>query len=304
MMDLATRRPLVFCPQLTPESSVVDSVIASCAIPGVLSATRAIHRGVPTPTVHQLIDGGAWSNFPLFVFTDLDFRAWVKKNGTGRRCRTEAVTIGYILDDVAPLEPARVHGFIENQGSDNRFDLGSAETSSNILLYVLSRLTSSLVGRLALAVALFTAGAVSIAQLPSIAQSYDLWAEHALPLVARPLPFAMLTALLILMVTVLFVLVLGLLLAGHVVLNVVVPAGIAALGPATGVPPWVGSAKSTLIISVPASGLRTMSFMASEKRCRAAIRTASEMVLRCCLDGSRLVRQGETQNQRVLAQTR
>jgi len=75
--DLSLRRPFVFSPHETPNCSVADAVVASSAIP---FAFRSSLLKVPdnadetTWHHHTIVDGGVWSNFPLFIFEDAAFR--------------------------------------------------------------------------------------------------------------------------------------------------------------------------------------------------------------------------------------
>lgn len=71
-MDLSTQQPVVFCPQLTPDFPVARAVVASSAIPVAFPSVK-----VRDPDgVRRLVDGGAWANYPSFVFLDEDFRAF------------------------------------------------------------------------------------------------------------------------------------------------------------------------------------------------------------------------------------
>lgn len=90
-LDLSTRQPLVFCPQLTPDSPVAAAVVASSAIPVAFPPARMSVNG----ETHRLVDGGTWSNYPSFVFLDKDFRDWAGLPETNR------TTIGFILDPPA-----------------------------------------------------------------------------------------------------------------------------------------------------------------------------------------------------------
>ena len=58
----------MFNHRLTPDVSVVEAVLASCAIPGAFPSGRLAVGGTPEPTVQRLVDGGTWANYPTFVF--------------------------------------------------------------------------------------------------------------------------------------------------------------------------------------------------------------------------------------------
>jgi predicted acylesterase/phospholipase RssA len=90
-MDLATGQPFVLSPDLTPDVSVADAVVASSAIPVAFPAQRfEIDR-----EVRRLVDGGVWANYPSFIFLDADFRA----SHTLHDGAEQRDTIGFVLDN-------------------------------------------------------------------------------------------------------------------------------------------------------------------------------------------------------------
>lgn len=99
-MDLATGQPIVFSPDLTPDASVADAVVASSAIPVAFPSPRVEVDG----EVRRLADGGVWSNYPSFVFLDDDFRAAHSEIDDGAEGRD---TLGFILDDIKPERVAK-----------------------------------------------------------------------------------------------------------------------------------------------------------------------------------------------------
>jgi predicted acylesterase/phospholipase RssA len=78
--DVSVGRQVVFNARWTPLVSVTRAVLASAAIPG------AFLRGdlrVPLSgdgegpyVIHTIVDGGVWSNFPMFVFEDAAYQQW------------------------------------------------------------------------------------------------------------------------------------------------------------------------------------------------------------------------------------
>lgn len=78
--DVSVGRQVVFNARWTPLVSVTSAVLASAAIPG------AFLRGdlrVPLSgdregscVIHTIVDGGVWSNFPMFVFEDAAYQQW------------------------------------------------------------------------------------------------------------------------------------------------------------------------------------------------------------------------------------
>lgn len=88
-MDLATRQPVVFSHELTPDMSVTDSVVASSAIPVAFPPSLVEIDG----DIHRLVDGGAYANYPAFVFDDPSFRLHHQI-----RPVEQLPTIGFVLD--------------------------------------------------------------------------------------------------------------------------------------------------------------------------------------------------------------
>lgn len=88
-MDLASRQPIVFSHELTPNLSVADAVVASSAIPVAFPPSLVEVDG----EIHRLVDGGAYANYPSFVFDDPSFRAFHRLPD----CE-DVPTIGFVLD--------------------------------------------------------------------------------------------------------------------------------------------------------------------------------------------------------------
>jgi NTE family protein len=104
-MDLHRKQPIVFNRTTTPNCSVAASVVASCAIPVAMPAGRVLMPADPesrTFDVHRLVDGGAWANYPAFVYSDESFRAYY---GLGE-LREGLQTLGFVLErDPPPMAP-------------------------------------------------------------------------------------------------------------------------------------------------------------------------------------------------------
>jgi predicted acylesterase/phospholipase RssA len=91
-VDVAQQSPIVFSHHDTPECGVVQAVIASAALPGAFKIPAFHAPSFERP--HLVCDGGVWSNFPRFVFTDASFRKL--------RRGDEAVSVpvvGFVLDE-------------------------------------------------------------------------------------------------------------------------------------------------------------------------------------------------------------
>lgn len=93
-VDLDSGQPIVFSPDLTPDMTVADAVVASSSIPVAFPAQR-IRVGTE---VHKVVDGGVWANYPSFVFCDSHFRAYHR--GELRDGAESRTTLGFILDEV------------------------------------------------------------------------------------------------------------------------------------------------------------------------------------------------------------
>lgn len=115
--DLTLRRQIVFNDEYTPNCQVADAVVASAAIPfGFASSDLKLHGadGDGRPWVHTLVDGGVWSNFPMFVFTDAAFRRWRSKGRLHAHLSARPApkyTLGFLLTEAKtdPNDPGRFH---------------------------------------------------------------------------------------------------------------------------------------------------------------------------------------------------
>jgi predicted acylesterase/phospholipase RssA len=75
--DLSIRRQVVFSHLDTPNCAVADAVVASSAIPFAFPSQllQVAQRDNPNAFCHHtIVDGGVWSNLPMFVFEDSAFR--------------------------------------------------------------------------------------------------------------------------------------------------------------------------------------------------------------------------------------
>lgn len=116
-MDLADRQPVVFSHDITPSMSIADAVVASSAIPVVFPPSLIEVDG----ETRRLVDGGAYANYPAFVFDDASFRAH-----HGLPLCTETLTLGFILEQAEQSEPAVEHRFRALPGPRLDSDRGSA----------------------------------------------------------------------------------------------------------------------------------------------------------------------------------
>jgi hypothetical protein len=94
-MDLHRRQPIVFNHQTTGNCEVARAVMASSAIPVAMPVGRvAIREPDGEERVHRLVDGGAWANYPAFVYNDPSFRSFHGLGPVPERGRT----LGFVLD--------------------------------------------------------------------------------------------------------------------------------------------------------------------------------------------------------------
>lgn len=81
--DLSLRRQIIFNWRLTPNCGVADAVVASCSIPfafpsrllKVVEGKKIVkEEEIEIFSHHTIVDGGVWSNFPMFIYEDKAFR--------------------------------------------------------------------------------------------------------------------------------------------------------------------------------------------------------------------------------------
>ncbi len=81
--DLSLKSQMVFSHNETPECEVADAVVASSSIPFAFSS-RILQVREDNDTAkplyhHTIVDGGVWSNFPMYIFEDDAFREFYKR---------------------------------------------------------------------------------------------------------------------------------------------------------------------------------------------------------------------------------
>ena len=108
--DISVGRQAVFNARWTPNVSVCSAVLASAAIPGAFphgDLWVPTHDAPNGLTVHTLVDGGVWSNFPMFVFDDEAFRYWMDRQVASKAARAGALidpppydfVVGFVLEE-------------------------------------------------------------------------------------------------------------------------------------------------------------------------------------------------------------
>lgn len=284
-MDLYRREPLIFHHALTPEASVSAAVVASCAIPGAFPAGRAVIGPADadgSPTVRELVDGGAWANFPWFVFTDRSFRAWL---GTSDAAEDARPVWGFVLDDELKRARPSVRSMLSGalgRKVHRRFDLGPAGTSGSAGAYVMSAVLGNDIIRLITMAVVVLWGGVTLAALPLAARWLVQTLGRSFVAPFSPLLAFLAVAALALVAMLVVVVALGALAFGRVLADTVLPAGQAALGVATGVAPWVGAVpagSADRVLTVPAVGLDTTRFAIPADLRQRAVDAAYEATL-------------------------
>lgn len=283
-MDLATSHPIVFNHVTTPECDIPLAVAASCAIPVAFDSGRLATLNPLSPRgfdVHRIVDGGAWANYPAFVFKDHSFRAY---SGLPRIPDNEPI-VGFVLDRGDTADVSVPWTFRPELETDETHDLG---------IYVRSRRVRAVLKRLdTTRWRLFTFVFWPLAMLAITANSLVgnefgrwRWLESALSgWVSRSVlvtTFAIAGAILIGLALTFFAL-------GREIIRSGIGTVIAAMSVATDVPPWLGTATGDHVVRVPVPRtLGTTRFHISEKERREIIQAArqrSQEQLQRIIDG-------------------
>lgn len=119
--DITRKEPIVFCRDFTPKCQVADAVVASSSIPfafdgGMLTSENLV-MSAPGPkgkTVtlrgfRTVVDGGVWTNFPMFVFRDRTFDNYMRDTlGLEKKQRTDSSD----ASRVAPVVGFQLHELV------------------------------------------------------------------------------------------------------------------------------------------------------------------------------------------------
>ncbi len=272
-VDLATELPVVFCRRTTPDVEVAGAVVASSAIPGAFPGGRAVFSSGDGASVHQLIDGAAWANYPSFIFQDQGFRTWLRGESelTGsassddqRVWAEEAArpVMGFVFGDEKRTEQRNSVGFvpIDRPPVDRRFDLGPTYTSRKRATYLLGATLSSDWARLMIGLALVVWATMAVATLPVGFRRYSTWMAEWAPDFLFPLLLVASLTIVVLAIVVAISTLALLLLASRLLADTVLPAFNAIFGVPMGVPPWIGLGDDSVVIRIPDDGLETTNF--------------------------------------------
>jgi predicted acylesterase/phospholipase RssA len=98
--DLSLHQHVIFSYLETPNCAVADAVVASSSIPFafpsmLLRVPEPINEKEKKSFHHTIVDGGVWSNFPLFVFEDRNFRRFYDRKPEEI---DQARVLGFLLD--------------------------------------------------------------------------------------------------------------------------------------------------------------------------------------------------------------
>jgi Patatin-like phospholipase len=103
--DLSLRQQVVFSHLETPNCAVADAVVASSSIPFAFpSCLLRVPDGGHGVSHHTIVDGGVWSNFPMYVFEDAAFRRFYKRSPEVIESQR---ILGFLLQQGDAEEPPR-----------------------------------------------------------------------------------------------------------------------------------------------------------------------------------------------------
>lgn len=106
--NISQRNQIIFNHQITPNCSVADAVIASSSIPfafpsQLLKTITKTGENDSKKIVDTIVDGGVWANFPIYVFSDIDFRQCYEL--ADEKIKPLEI-IGFLLDSKMDRKPA------------------------------------------------------------------------------------------------------------------------------------------------------------------------------------------------------
>ncbi len=279
-LDLATSSPIVFSVHTTPDLSVTSAVLASSAIPGAFPSARAVNRTKDGYASRRLVDGGAWANFPRFVFQDASFQEWIRtatsagdaeessKELSDERSRK---TLHFALGTPHTSVPFRPDWIEYEHSGPASFDKGTLQSARNPFLWAFGTTLSNTITRLIILVAL--AGIVVAFGLGIRREFRGLWTWFADdPTGVSPVPLALGATATVLSAFCIALLFLVMLAFSRTIGSTLLPAARSALAVGTGVAPWVGAGATDYLIMVPYDGLATAKFQVKPQLVGNAVR--------------------------------
>jgi predicted acylesterase/phospholipase RssA len=275
-MDLARRQPVVFNHVTAPDCNVAKAVVASCAIPVAMPAGRVVIRGSDgIERVHRIVDGGAWANYPAFVFRDPSFREF---HGLGELPPTRP-TIGFVINDPStgdlpePETPVRME-----TRKRSPYDLGSGRASG--VVGALFNWSVPLYGALVL-LPVALGGILALWLRDQVGGFFPV--VRSLPNTMEPFAVALFTLLFAILVTVAVTLALFVFRLGRELFDVGLPSALAALSVGPGVPDWVGRAESDPVVrlsspeGISTTGFKIPASVVAGAVARARVETANQL---------------------------
>lgn len=259
-LDLARSTPVVFSAHTTPRVSVTSAVLASSAIPAVFPSARAGGRSGSGVVTHRLVDGGAWANFPRFVFHDDSFRHMLQAQvATDLSEEAARPTLLFALDNSNGPEPFAIDWVDHTSSGPVSFDRGTLQSAKSPALWLFGTYLTSHLLRALLGIALVgMLYGLAIGLRSAFWDFSTLVSRDTSGLSPLAIGFAgTLTALT------------GVLVAVGVIFfwatskisgTTLIPAARSAMAVGTGVAPWVGYAPTDYIVRVPFGALETTGF--------------------------------------------
>jgi predicted acylesterase/phospholipase RssA len=289
VLDVSNGQPVVFNRRTTPNVEVAGAVVSSSAIPGAFPAGRGVFGGDHTGTVtHQFVDGGAWANYPAFVFEDHSFRAWLAHVGQLQSGWDDAdwdaesarPVVGFILGDPVPLEQRHPIGMIPLTGPrlSRRFDQGPSYTSNKPASFIFGSLLSSNPARTIIAVALAIWMTMSVVTLPIGLRRYSTWLSGCMPSALFPAVLVVSVIVVVFAAVLAIVTLIALVTAGRLIADTVLPTVQAIMAVPTDVAPWLGKGPRSVVLRVPHDGLETTEFSVKPDTRDAAVTEAYKRV--------------------------
>ena len=105
--DLSLKTQVIFSHIETPNCAVADAVVASSSIPFAFPSRllqAAEGEGSNRLSLHTIVDGGVWSNFPMHIFEDKTFR---KSHGREPEEIEPDHVLGFLLQEHEKPAPPR-----------------------------------------------------------------------------------------------------------------------------------------------------------------------------------------------------
>jgi NTE family protein len=96
--NLSLNEQIVFSHLATPACGVAEAAVASSATPLIFESRMLEIPSSNRTWHHTIVDGGLWSNFPMFVFAEAAFR---RAHGAEPVVIDARDVLGFLLDDTA-----------------------------------------------------------------------------------------------------------------------------------------------------------------------------------------------------------